>query len=53
MYDMYDDEDEMTCGALCAIRRSLIVQAEMRQVNSRCEDVERDHVELLGKVLFL
>lgn len=23
-------------------------QAEMRQVNSRCEDVERDHVELLG-----
>lgn len=21
----------------------------MRQVNSRCEDVERDHVELLGK----
>lgn len=24
-------------------------QAEMRQVNSRCEDVERDHVELLGK----
>lgn len=24
----------------------------MRQVNSRCEDVERDHVELLGKRAF-
>ena len=24
-------------------------QAEMRQVNSRCEDVERDHVELVGE----
>lgn len=25
----------------------------MRQINSRCEDVERDHVELLGESIYL